>query len=156
MIWKALALLAAATAFAQPAYAQAVTAANPNSVVQALQSAGYTATLTTDEYGDPKIQSASSGSNFSVFFFGCTDGRNCSSIQFHSSYEITPPAPQRFADWNRTKRYARGFVSANNASTIEMDINLDGGSISRALLVDSLELWATLMSDFEEMVGWQG
>ena len=156
MIRKALLLAAAATVMAVPANAQSVTATNPDTVIQALQSAGYTARRTTDEYGDPQIESAYSGSNFSVFFFGCEEGRNCNSIQFHASYEMQQvPGAQVFADWNRTKRYARAFLSANNHPTIEMDINLDGGSISRALLVDSLELWGTLMSDFEEAIGWQ-
>ena len=155
MMLKAVAALAAMAALAMPAPAQTVTATDPNTVVQALQAGGYAARLTRDEYGNPQIDSASSGSNFSVFFFDCTDGRDCGAIQFHASYELDPPPADRMAEWNRTKRYARGFISQDNWATAEMDVLIEPGGISRELFLDNLELWTTLMSQFEEHIGWE-
>ena len=43
--------------------ATAVSAAYPESIVDAIQDMGYKAELTTDSYGDPMIRSASDGVN---------------------------------------------------------------------------------------------
>ena len=155
MIWKAAALLAAAIALAMPASAQTVVASDPNSIVQALQAAGYRAELKTDEFGDPQIDSAASGSNFSIFFFDCTDHRDCGAIQFHASYEMDAPTAERIAEWNRTKRYGCAFISRHNHTTMEMDILLDPGGISRELFLSNVELWSTLQGEFEDHVGWE-
>ena len=68
---------------ASAAQAQTVSAANPQSIAAALQSAGYRAELTRDNEGDPLIKSSSSGTDFLVVFYACTKitiaGR-CSSL----------------------------------------------------------------------------
>ena len=87
----AFAMLALSIAPAS-ALAQTVQATNPMTVVQALQSGGYRAVLGRDEQGDPKIDSGAGGTNFIIYFFDCTNGRDCRAVQFHSSYETQAPA----------------------------------------------------------------
>ncbi|MGE0180202.1 MAG: YbjN domain-containing protein [Sphingomonas sp.] len=147
---------AAALAWATPVTAQIITATNPNSIVQALQAGGYRAQLGRDSNGDPKIDTAAGGTNFIVYFFDCTNGRDCRAVQLHSSYEMdTVPALSRLNEWNRDHRYGRAFISGNNFPTMEMDINLDaGGGMSRALFLDNVELFTTLLPQFERMIGW--
>jgi hypothetical protein len=41
--------------------------------------------MTKDESGDPLIRSTSSGSNFAIFFFGCTKNVDCRTIQLDTS-----------------------------------------------------------------------
>ena len=53
-----------ALALARGAQAEAVKATRPQSIVSAMQNAGYKASLDKDSTGDPLINSASSGSNF--------------------------------------------------------------------------------------------
>lgn len=147
---------AAAAALALPAQAQTVTASDPSSVVQALEAAGLPARQTVDELGEPQIDSNVGDTNFSIFFFDCTNGRDCRSIQFHASYEHPVPAASVFDIWNRDVRYGRAFVSERGHPTMEMDVNLDApGGISRALFRDSLDLFVVLVGMFEQRIGWE-
>lgn len=152
-----LALAAFATlVFAAPARAQSVIATNPISVVQALQSAGYPAVLGRDEQGAPKIDTSVGGTSFIVYFFDCTNGSDCRAVQFHSSYEGEAPALETMNRWNRDYRYTRAFVTAEGNPALELDINLDSpGGMSRRLFLDSLDLYVSLLPQFERLIGWQ-
>ena len=151
-------LFAALAAFAitMPAGAQTVAASNPATIVQALQSAGFSAALGRDERGDPKIDTAVGGTNIVVYFFDCDGGRACRAVQFHSSYAMQAPPLETMNRWNRDTRYARAFVTADGNPALEMDVNLDAaGGMSRRLFLDNLELFAALVPDFERLIGWQ-
>lgn len=152
---KQLVLAAATLAWAAPVQAQTVVASNPVTVAQALQAAGYRAQLGTDGEGNPKIESAANGSNFIVYFFDCSNGRACRAVQFHASYEMSPPSLEVLNAWNRDHRYGRAFVANNNFPTMEMDIDLDANGMSRALFLDNLELFVSLIPQFEATIGWQ-
>ena len=91
---KSAAFLAAALAIAAPAHAQMVTAANPQTIVAALQAGGYKATVGKDSTGDPQIRSAASGSNFVVSFYGCENNRACKTVTFYACLLYTSPSPR--------------------------------------------------------------
>jgi opacity protein-like surface antigen len=150
-------LLAAAmlaVLFSAGAQAQMVTAQNPASLVGALQGAGYRAELTKDSQGDPMINSASSGSNFVVYFYGCTNNIDCKTIQFMSSYKTEKiPELSLINDWNRRKRFARAWIENNGKTYLAMDVDIDDGGISSKLFEDNLEFWVSLMASFEKHIG---
>jgi hypothetical protein len=151
---KKLALTAAALfAFSGTAQAQMVRAQDPSSVVRALQGAGYKAEVTKDDTGDPLIRSTSSGSNFAIFFFGCTKNVDCTTIQFFAGYDRDKsPTLSQMNDWNSRKRFARAYISDKGAARIEMDVDIDDGGISTKLFEDNLEFWVLLMSQFEKHI----
>ena len=95
MMLKWLGPAAALLAFAAPASAQTVRAQSPQSLVDALQNAGYAAKLGTDRVGDPMITSGVAGTTFQIFFYNCTDHRNCATVQFHSAYDLSTPVATR-------------------------------------------------------------
>jgi hypothetical protein len=140
-------------ALAGPAHAQMVTAANPQGVVAALQNAGYKATLSKDSAGDPLIASASGGSNFSIFFFGCTKNVDCRTIQFFAGYSDRKPTLSMMNDWNSKKRFARAYIADSGNARIEMDVDLDDGGMSVKLFEDNLEFWVAVMGAFEKHIG---
>ena len=88
MIGRTLAVAAMVAALALPgtALAQNVRAQDPQTLIDTLLQAGYRAQLDTDETGDPLIRSTSSGSDFLIFFFGCTGNTDCRTIQFYAGY----------------------------------------------------------------------
>lgn len=134
--------------------AQTVHAGDPQSIVAALQSAGYKAELTKDDSGDPLVSSASSGTEFSVYFFGCEKGRDCTSVQFYAGYKTDKPLPfELINEWNASKRFAKVYISKTGGGRIELDVNLDPGGISRALFVDTLDVWVRAMAAFETHIG---
>lgn len=153
---KMLFALGAVAALALPATAQAqmVKAQDPKSLVSALQSAGYKAELTTDTSGDPMIRSASGGTAFTLFFYGCTDNEECATIQFYAGFSEPSNASLRaMNDWNRDNRFGRAYLADDGSARVEMDVDLDDGGVSRELFVDNLEFWEIVMSKFEDYVG---
>ena len=152
--WIAVAALAAA--WAAPAQAQMVRAQNPDSLVQALQQAGYAAKLGTDKVGDPMITSGVSGTTFQIFFYNCSDHKACATVQFHSAYDLENPVSlETLNEWNRAKRFGRGFLDKENDPVLEMDVDLDDGGLSAALFIDNVEFWATILGEFEQRIGYR-
>ncbi|HEY0957896.1 MAG TPA: YbjN domain-containing protein [Novosphingobium sp.] len=135
------------------AQAQMVTAVSPQSVVDAMQNAGYRAVLKKDSAGDPLIESSSSGSSFNVFFYGCTNNRNCRTVQFFSGYKDPKNASLSVLNgWNANNRFTRAYLADTGSARIEMDVDLDDGGMSAALFEDNLEFWVALMAKFERTI----
>ena len=156
MAWKWLVTVAGLVGIAAPAGAQMVRAQDPDSIVRALQGAGYAARLGTDKVGDPMVTSGISGTTFQIFFYNCTNHRECATVQFHSGYDLnTAPELSRINEWNRTKRFGRAFLDGENDPILEMDVDLDDGGVTPALFIDNIEFWASILPDFERFIGYR-
>lgn len=151
-----LALVIALGFAVTPAAAQMVRAQDPQSVVTALQNAGYTAKLGTDKVGDPMITSAVGGTTFQIYFYNCTANRNCATVQFHSGYDLrTVTSLETINQWNRTQRFGRAYLDGENDPILEMDVDLDDGGVSAALFIDNIEFWTSVLSGFERHIGYR-
>ena len=152
--WLAIAALAAVWAF--PAEAQMVRAQDPETVVRALQQAGYAAKLGVDKVGDPMITSGASGTTFQIYFYNCTANKDCATITFHSGYDLkTNIGLEKINEWNRGKRFGRAYLDKENDPILEMDLDLDDGGISPLLFADNLEFWTSVLSAFEKHIGYR-
>jgi hypothetical protein len=151
---KWLAVAAFAGAWALPAQAELVRAQDPGSLVRALQQGGYSAMLGVDKVGDPMITSGASGRSFQIFFYNCTDHRECATVTFHSGYDMqASPGLERMNEWNRGKRFGRAYLDKEDDPILEMDVDLDDGGLSPLLFIDNIEFWASVLSDFEKHIG---
>ncbi|EEW24619.1 YbjN domain-containing protein [Rhodobacter ferrooxidans] len=145
--------LVLAATLAGPAVSGDVLADNPAAIAELMRNFGYRANLGTDDQGDPKIDSSSGGSNFSIYFYGCTNGKACDSIQFSSGFDLTKGSSlQVVNDWNRDKRYGKAYLDNEMDPFIEMDFNLDFGGISDENFRDSLDIWERLVGDFKKHI----
>ncbi|HEX8225592.1 MAG TPA: YbjN domain-containing protein [Allosphingosinicella sp.] len=152
--WLAIAALAAA--WAVPAQAANVRAQDPQSVVSALQKAGYAAKLGTDKVGDPMVTSGVSGTTFQIFFYNCTDHKACATVQFHSGYDLkTSIGLDRINEWNRSQRFGRAYLDKENDPILEMDVDLDDGGVSELLFIDNIEFWTSILGNFEKHIGYR-
>ncbi len=149
---KLLGSIAAILFMVGTAEAQLVRGQDVNSVAQALRGMGYQAEVTKDESGDPMIKSASSGTSFAIFFFGCTKNVDCRTIQFFAGFADKKPALSLINDWNANKRFGRAYLSDKGTARIEMDLDLDDGGLSTKLFEDNVEFWVLLMSRFEKHI----
>ena len=121
-----------------PATAQNIVASDPASMTQVLQSFGYRAELGKDDGGDPKISSASGGATFSIFFYGCTNGKNCDAISFSAAFDLNPGSNVALMnDWNQKKRYTKAYLDDEQDPVIDMDVFLGASGIS----IDSFRFW---------------
>jgi Putative bacterial sensory transduction regulator len=149
--------LAAAMLFglsiSDPAQAQMVRAQDTQTVVAALQAAGYRAELKKDNDGDPYIMSTSSGTDFAIFFFGCTKNVNCTTVQFFSGFDNpTNASLSAMNAWNSENRFGRAYIADSGSARLEMDLDLDDGGMSRALFTDNLEFWVLILARYQQYV----
>ena len=134
-----------------------VRAEDPQSLVRAMQAHGYVAELTTDRGGDPMIRSASSGVNFQVLFYNCTNHKECATVQFHVGYDLKSGSLLEVVNnWNKSQRFGRAYLDSENDPILEMDVDLDDGGVSQMLFIDNLEFWTSAMGRFEKHVGFGG
>lgn len=149
----ALAILVSA-ALALPAAAQTVSAANPQSVVQALRDLGYRATLDTDNQGNPKISSAIEGVNYTIFFYGCENTQLCEDLQFSAGFDLANGTTEfSMNDWNRDRIIGKAFVNENNDPFIQMFVpgvyDMSMQSFQR-----TVRRWGQGMADFKVHINW--
>lgn len=152
---KAAALGLALLLAVSPATAQSVTATDPVGVLRAVQEAGYTATLTTDNLGDPKIDAANAETAFAIFFYGCVEGAACTNVQFSAGYDLaTPTTASRMNDWNRENRFGRAFIDDEGDPFLRMDVVLRGRGMATGSFSYQLEYWDLLLGEFERFIDW--
>lgn len=146
-----------ALACATPAGAEMVSAKDPQTLVRALQGAGFQAKLDKDKIGDPMITSAYSGSTFVIYFYGCKNNVGCATIQFVTSYDSKDgagPPLEKINAWNLNQRFGNAFIDKEGDPVLNMDLDLDDGGMSSALFTDNLEFWTAVMAGFEKHIGW--
>lgn len=149
------AICAAALLCPAPAAAQDVSAANPKSIVQAMQAHGFAVEASRDEDGSPLLTSRTSDSNFEVYFYGCTSGTACESLEFWAGYRLEVPVSAKVMnDWNRDKRFATAFVNGDGNPGIRMDLIAPGAGISRESFALTLDFWRLQVEEFEDLINW--
>ena len=130
-----------------------IVAADPNGVLSAMHDFGYAATLETDSQGDPKISSRVSQSNFVVFFYGCTDNIDCSSIQFYAGYDLADSVSAlKVNEWNRTQLFTKATIDDEGDPSLEMDVNLDFDGSGADNFQDVLDIWRVSIEEFEDFI----
>ncbi|MBI1418683.1 MAG: YbjN domain-containing protein [Limimaricola sp.] len=146
----------AATTWAGSAAAQNLVAAEPASILAAMQNAGFVATLgESSATGNPKISSRISRTNFSVYFYGCRNHVDCTSIQFSAGYNLsTPMTPARANEWNRNQRFAKVYVNDDGDPILRMDMTMEGDGTGPRNFGYSLDFWRLQAENFEKFIDW--
>ncbi len=148
--------LATAALIASSTFAMAeITATNAHVVMKAMQDFGLVATMGVDGQGDPKVSSRVSDTKFSVYFYGCQDNDNCSSILIKAGYDLNNGiSALKINEWNREKRFAKAYIDDEGDPFLEMDVNLDFEGVGNKNFEDTLDWWRLLVEDFEEFIDW--
>lgn len=135
-----------------PASAQAlIDGTDPDAIVEIAKGYGE-AVLETDNTGDPMISGKMDRTNYVVFFYGCTDGADCSTIQFMSSYtNVDGMNSDLINAWNAEKRFGKAYLDSDGDPVIEMNVNLWAG-VSPDNLNDTFDWWRVVMESFENHI----
>ncbi|WP_227427090.1 YbjN domain-containing protein [Roseibaca sp. Y0-43] len=112
---------------------------------------GYGAVeVTTDAVGDPMLRGRMDGVQYLVLFYGCDNGRNCTTIQFQAAWVNNGrTSEQDLHAWNRDNRFGKAHMDADYDPVIQWDVNLFGG-VSRANLDDTFDWWRVVLDNFED------
>jgi len=132
----------------EPCGASLVCASNPQTVVQALQAEGYKAALSKSKTtGNPMIESAASGYNFTIFFYECEQNKNCGSLQFQLSFEDDGGnTPELANKWNKDKRFAQMSVWDDHSLALAYDVTTVGG-LNQKNFADVIDWWAVMLGE---------
>ncbi|WP_257541337.1 YbjN domain-containing protein [Sphingobium sp. CFD-1] len=152
-------LAIAAAAFSLPAFAldeepcgkSMVCASNPQSVADGVQAAGYKAVLSkSSTTGNPMIESAANGYNYSIFFYECEDGKKCGSIQFQISFEDDGANTLELANkWNSNKRFSQMAVADDKSLAVSYDVATIGG-LNQKNFADVVDWWALMLGELNK------
>lgn len=141
-----LALVAAAL-MTPVAYAgEIIDATDPTAVLEVVRGHGD-ASLTKDGMGDPLIEGRIKDKDYRLFFYDCSEGRDCKSLMFCANWEFEDTTDAIMADWNRGQRFGKAYLDAEGRATVEMNVNLHGG-VTRANLDDTIDWWRLVLAEF--------
>lgn len=147
----ALALIGAASG----AMAQDLLTATPEPIAALMQSAGLQADIETDGSGDPMISSSASGAKYVVLFYGCTAGKDCTSVQLNSCFDLTDGTTLDVVNkWNVDMRYGKASVDENLDPCLRMDIDLAAGTATDTFK-STLDIWSQILGQFITTIGYK-
>jgi len=106
------------------------------------------AEISTDNRGDPKIDGRMHGVRYQIFFYGCNNGEQCTSVQFRAGFTQTNKQTiERMNEWNVSKRFGKAAIDKAGDATIEMDVNLRGG-VCNANFDETIVWWSSVLRDY--------
>lgn len=143
----------AACAFLAPGlHAETLDATDPARLVSVIRELGYQAVLETDSVGDPLIKSSVGGTDFAIYFYGCTAGQSCKSLLFKVGYDLADGITLgTIEDWNEATLFGRAYLDDEADPWLEMAVNMDGG-ISRYNFEDNYDWWDVIVDGFEDQI----
>lgn len=123
-------------------------------MAEIMSNAGYRDDIVVEGDKEPFIESKASGMTFWVYLYNCDgDPRKCRRIQFQSSFKTDKAMQDKALDWNNKKVAGR---AANDKDKTYFDYLIDsGGGVTSDNLVQNLERFDTLMSEFTDYIGWR-
>jgi hypothetical protein len=139
------------------ANASNVTSVNPQSIVVALQNAGYKADLKKDDDGDPTIDTASDGNNIRIVMTDCSGHQACTTTEFVGVWDCSASidkCKEALGEFNNEESPAKA-ISENNGKLIVVYYYLiyDDVGISEALFKRNFESFSYYNSKFSALVG---
>lgn len=148
MHWK-WALTALVIGLAQPVAAEergetTISAKDPNSLMEALKEAGYSAELSTDKVGDPLIETEFSDFSGAIIFQGCRTDTNddCDAILLSVGFDRKKPWKAKEAiKLSRDYRFASVRLDDEGDPFVEWDI-VTGDGIPKSVFLKSLRLYS--------------
>ena len=154
LVLSAIALASAQAAAAAPT---TVSTHDPQSIVHFMQELGYRAKLSKDKVGDPMIESASGGSNFTIFFYGCEKGAKCADLAFQTGYDAEAgkePSLETINKFNNDFRFVRGSIDDEKDPALQMDVVFTHGLMSKKMFEEVIGVWNDGMGNFEKAIDW--
>ena len=137
--------------------ASAIEAAEAGATIDATDPAGVLAiagtygdaALTKDGMGDPLIEGSIDSKEYRLYFYDCSENRDCKSLMFCAIWEAEDLTDAMMANWNREKRFGKAYLDEDGRAALEMNVNLHGG-VARENLDDTLDWWRLVLAEFAD------
>jgi Putative bacterial sensory transduction regulator len=133
----------------EPCGAGLICASKPETVVSALQDAGYKAKLSKDNGGDPMVTSSAAGYDFDIFFYGCVENKQCDSLQMKISFVKDPANTPALADkWNNKWRFSQSYINGKGLFVTAYDVTTVGG-LTNANFASMIDWWSITLGNLK-------
>jgi hypothetical protein len=154
-ILLALVLSAGPTAAAAPtSCTNIVDGSDPSRIFHLARGHG-SAEIGTDNRGDPKIDGRMHGVRYQIYFYGCKNGEQCTSVQFRAGFtQKVKQTIERINEWNVGKRFGKAAIDKDGDATIEMNVSLRGGVCSTNF-DETVGWWSTVLREFLEFINFK-
>ena len=156
----ALVALGLSALCAIPAMAQQVISVNVDSIAAVLKGEGFKANIVYDDLAPPvvKVLSSDVKADVVISMEDCDEEGRCSIMAltavFFFTDDNTPVASlEKINDWNENK-FGKAFLGAGRTMWITTETSVVGG-LTKANLVDTLDLFLGLMRDYTAYIGWK-
>ena len=142
---------AAGNSHTTPAPGGEVTATDPQSIIDALASAGYPGKLDKLSSGRTSIAVKVSGLNTFIDFYDCSDDlTDCYTLLFNVSLDLKDGTTLEEANkWNSDQITGRVWLDKNNDPTLDFSLSTFKG-MSADTFEQNLKLWDTKIGDFKD------
>jgi hypothetical protein len=151
-----LAVSAVIAGFSGTAKASNVTSFNPQSVILALQNAGYNATLEKTDDGDPIIDTASDGNTIRIGLTDCKDHNSCGTSEFIGILDcsdLVEKCKKVVIDTNNDESPVHVLPTNNGKTAITyLYLLYDDAGISEKLFVKNFETFIHYNNQFTATV----
>lgn len=123
-------------------------------VAQVLQSKGYKAEITTDGAGDPKVKSATDGSDFSILFYGCNKTPRCAAIKFIIGFNLNKGTTYgAMNEWNSKNNFGAAYLDDEMDPWLAMSLDVEHGFLTEGL-ANNIDTWASIVPQFKKHINW--
>ncbi|QDL92860.1 YbjN domain-containing protein [Paroceanicella profunda] len=130
-----------------------VSAADPQSLVDAMQAEGYVAKLSTDSSGEPHVSSSAAGVNFDLDFYTCTDGGDCETVCFTAGFDLSNGStPEVMNRWNADSFIGPAYLDEENDPYLDYCLVALQGMPAPAF-ASVLRSWSAALGDFQRHIG---
>lgn len=137
-----------------PASAQSlIDATDPDALLAFLDGLGYPVELGVDDYGDPVIFGSASQSEFTLFFYGCTNGEDCTALQFSHIWDLPDVSLEKVNEWNVDMLWGQAYLIEEGGIGFSFVFNVEAG-VTEANLESTIATWNGALTAFEEFIGW--
>lgn len=147
-------LAAAMLLLATSVSARSVSAADPESVADALRDNGYRAEISEDSNGNPMIRSHASGVQIFIFFYGCENNRDCKDLAFASGFIVSEAITMdSINSWNKTRLMGRAYLDNENDPALwHFVAGVD--AMPAPMFKRLMTRWDRALGEFKEYIDW--
>jgi hypothetical protein len=119
-------------------------------VAKALTAKGMKAELKTDIENDPMIVSQLGDIPFRIHFYACNPAKRCTSVMFSAGFDFKDGvSAAKVNEWNRTKRFIRGWIDDEQDPYGVMDSDFEVGATSEAI-TSNIDTWVGIIPLFRQ------
>lgn len=145
----AMSALSATLLISPTAFAHEIDAKDPQKIADLMRTTTDAIDIKVgkDSGGDPRITFKQNEMKQAIYFYGCKDGKNCTSIQFVFVGSESGHTISTINDFNSEYRFAKAYLDKDNDAVLQMDVVLNH-KVSKAYLSEVFKRWDELSASF--------